>query len=261
MNKRILGYFAVIAAGLASCISEQVKPKVDCSLNPLEISLVESSDVQCGSSDGAFTVLASGGEPPYVYEAQSNSSADGNFSSFAAGTYSVTVTDSRGCTSEVSVSIENLGGVNVNQVQVSEAGCGSNNGTIQVSASGGEEPFKYSLNGGSLQGSNVFSSLGRGSYSVSVVDQAGCETTETVQILSGVSYNNSIKTIIANNCAVSGCHNGSISPDLRTFSTIQARASSIKSRTGNKSMPKGSSLSDEQIELIACWVNDGAQNN
>ncbi|MCX8489943.1 MAG: 2-polyprenyl-6-methoxyphenol hydroxylase, partial [Cyclobacteriaceae bacterium] len=71
-----------------------------------------------------------------------------------------------------------------------------------------------------------------------------------------------IKPIIDTNCAISGCHvSGGIRTDLSQLSVIQSSASSIKTRTGNKSMPIGRTLTQAQIDQIACWVDDGALNN
>jgi hypothetical protein len=68
---------------------------------------------------------------------------------------------------------------------------------------------------------------------------------------------------MANSCAISGCHDGSVSslPNFSNLSVIQANASMIKSRTQSGNMPKTGSLTQNQIDLIACWVDDGALDN
>ena len=78
---------------------------------------------------------------------------------------------------------------------------------------------------------------------------------------SEVTYSMNIAQIIETNCAISGCHAGTISPDFREFSTIQARAGRIRVRTQNRTMPKNGSLTQEEIDLIACWVDAGAPDN
>jgi len=240
---------------------EPLEPLVDCSLNPVLLEIVESKDAGCGASNGSFTVNAVGGEGPYDYSSDLGNNSDGIFENVSAGSIKVVATDVRGCAAELSVTIFNLDGVNITDVVVSDSGCDTSNGVIHIEAEGGEDPYLYSINGGSTQTNNVFSSLAEGQYIVNVTDQLGCEISKSVEIQSGISYQSSIKSIIKNNCAVSGCHNGTQSPDFRSFSNIQSRANSIKSRTANGSMPKGSSLSQTQIDQIACWVEDGALDN
>ncbi|WP_420316107.1 SprB repeat-containing protein [Ekhidna sp.] len=246
---------------IISCTSEQISPEVDCTTSPVELEVDVVTDATCSVSDGSFRLIASGGSNPYTFSTDFESNSDGNFTELVAGTYLVVVTDSAGCSSEIEVAVKNEEGVNLNDVQVSNTACETTEGSIEIDASGGVEPYRYSINGGVSQASNLFSNLGNGSYDVAVIDATGCETSESVNILTGVSYENSIKAIIETNCAISGCHNGSVSPDLRTFTSIQSSASRIKARTANGSMPRGRTLTQTQIGLIACWVDDGALDN
>lgn len=53
--------------------------------------------------------------------------------------------------------------------------CAVNNGSITVSATGGEAPYTFSLNNSSsFQSSSTFSNLGSGSFVVTVKDRNGC---------------------------------------------------------------------------------------
>ncbi len=74
-----------------------------------------------------------------------------------------------------------------------------------------------------------------------------------------------VNPIIQNSCTNgSGCHgSGSAnSPGpLITFDQIKNAASSIKTAVANKSMPKGSALTNTQIQSITCWVDNGAQHS
>ena len=86
-----------------------------------------------------------------------------------------------------------------------------------------------------------------------------------------VSYAADVTPIITTKCAIvgdGGCHNGGNGANLdwRVFSNVQSHASSIKDRITRSPgtsghMPKIGSLSDDQIKLISCWVDQGAQNN
>ena len=246
---------------LCSCVSEQVEPQIDCQTSPVEISITLNTSASCGNADGAFVVEASGGEPPYSFEASLGNNSSGSYTDVSAGVYTVEVTDSKGCANTIDVSVQNEEGVSIDQIDIEEAGCETNLGQIDVSVSGGIEPYTFSLDGASSQSNGSFTGLGSGTYELSVADSDGCEITQEVVITTGTSYQNSVSTIIETNCAISGCHNGSVSPDLRNFSSIQSSASRVKARTQNRSMPRGRTLTQEEIDLIACWVDDGALDN
>jgi uncharacterized membrane protein len=94
------------------------------------------------------------------------------------------------------------------------------------------------------------------------MDAAGCRVTKSIHVASKTSFSNDISPIISTNCAISGCHKGTSGlPDFSTLKNIQASASAIKTQTVSRSMPIGKTLTDDEISVIACWVNDGAPNN
>ncbi len=114
--------------------------------------------------------------------------------------------------------------------------------------------LRYSTN-------NVFTGLSAGNHTVVVKDDTGCELTQTIKVKSGISYSSTIAPIISENCAVTGCHNGSQFPDFRQFANVQGNAGQIKTLTGSRVMPAEGSLTQAEIDMIACWVDDGAVAN
>lgn len=143
--------------------------------------------------------------------------------------------------------------------------CGSKDGGLQATGSGGKQPYQYSIDGTNFQPANSFANLAAGEYTITIKDAAGCTgtTSATVGTNAGnISYEATVKNIIATNCAISGCHvEGTGRPNFTDFEVIKDKAALIKIRTGNKSMPIGRSLTDEQIAQIACWVDAGAPRN
>jgi len=73
------------------------------------------------------------------------------------------------------------------------------------------------------------------------------------------SYANDIEPIIATNCL--SCHSGTQFPDLRTYQGVSNNAGIVKTQVVNRTMPIGGSLTNDEIDLIACWVDNGAPNN
>jgi hypothetical protein len=155
--------------------------------------------------------------------------------------------------------VQNADGLNIT-VASTIAGCGTANGTITINPVGGEAPLLYSINNGGFQSKNVFEGLSNGTYIMTAKDATDCQVTQEVEVLAGTSSTD-IKSIIETNCAVSGCHAGNVSPDLRNLTNIQNQAGRIQIRTGSKTMPPASSsfsLTEGEIAAINCWVEDGA---
>tara|TARA_R110002012_G_scaffold222599_1_gene394455 strand:- start:7628 stop:8191 length:564 start_codon:yes stop_codon:yes gene_type:complete len=152
-------------------------------------------------------------------------------------------------------------GLTLTLVGSTDTSCGASAGVVEVEASGGFGDYRYQLDGGAFQASGIFGGVGPGKYIVGVVDSGGCTNTLDVQIYSGISFAASIKPIIEANCAISGCHDGSGNIDYNNFDNIKLNPSDIKSRTQSGDMPRNGTLTAAEIDMIACWVDDGALNN
>jgi gliding motility-associated-like protein len=99
------------------------------------------------------------------------------------GTYNVIVTDPSGCTGTGTVTITEPDEIIIDEVISIDASCNASDGTIEISASGGNPPFDYSINGGiSFSASSSFAGLEGGEYTIVVRDDNGCEVSTTVEI-------------------------------------------------------------------------------
>ena len=85
--------------------------------------------------------------------------------------------------------------------------CGTSNGSISVTASGGTAPYTYALDAGPAQASNVFTNLAAGSYMVTVADATGCKNTVTAVV---TVVGNLPATTSFSNASCPGVSNGSI---------------------------------------------------
>lgn len=82
------------------------------------------------------------------------------------------------------------------------------------------------------------------------------------------TYTADVKTLLDANCATSGCHNAASkakSIDLSTYTAAKSESSksrflgSIQHSSGYDAMPQGGSkLSDANIKIIYCWVQNGS---
>lgn len=261
INKYLVILLTIIL-GVNACTYETIPSPDNCDEAPL-VQITESSPSLCGESIGSFSVNVIGGETPYTFELDGRESqSSGDFGSLGAGVYTVIVTDSKNCSVSEEVTIENSDGLNI-EIITNDATCGENDGTITVNTITGQAPFTFKLDDDVAQNNNVYGNLPSGKYIITATDATGCTITQEVTLNSNIEFS-AVNDIISNNCAVSGCHNGTISPDLRSSTTIGDRASRIRSRTTSKSMPpasSGRSLTDEEIQQIACWVDAGAETD
>lgn len=87
-------------------------------------------------------------------------------------------------------------------------GCGAENGSITVSATGGRTPYQFSIDGSTFQANGAFSKLLGGGYTVTLKDANGCETTAdvTLQVPSS-DLAASVETTMVTGC---GTTNGTI---------------------------------------------------
>ena len=153
------------------------------------------------------------------------------------------------------------GSLTVEVSSVSDSPCGEDSGTITVAASGGAGGYLFQLEGGDFSTSTSFDALSPDTYTIVVKDANDCVAEVNTKVTSGIVLDD-IRPIIEANCATSGCHDGTNNrPNFTQDATIKNRASDIKNRTGNMTMPPastGDTLTSEQIQLIDCWASDGA---
>jgi gliding motility-associated-like protein len=155
--------------------------------SPEEITVnITTTDAHChNTSDGTITVNVSGGSFPYGYVWSETAFAGNNVSNAHAGTYSLTVTDSRGCES---YSIATVGSPDaiVVTANVENISChGKRDGIVEVSAEGGTEPYIYSLFNGysTVSGQTTYHKLPEGGYEVTAMDVNGCQETISIYVV------------------------------------------------------------------------------
>ncbi|NVK05552.1 MAG: hypothetical protein HWD92_12060, partial [Flavobacteriia bacterium] len=148
----------------------------------VDVSATMDTAVSCfGGSDGVATATGSGGTSPYTY-LWSDSQTTATASGLAAGTYTVTITDSLGCTDTTSVTItEPASAVDVSPATIFAVSCvGDSDGWATVSGSGGTSPYTYAWSNGQTGDSAV--NLAAGTYTVTITDANGCQDTTAVSI-------------------------------------------------------------------------------
>jgi len=85
---------------------------------------------------------------------------------------------------------------------------GLSDGVLRISAAGGTEPYQYSFNGAPYQSSGEFTGLIAGDYSISVVDDNGCEKDTVITIIEPDVLSYTLDEV--SHCSCYGAKDGSI---------------------------------------------------
>ncbi len=264
--KLIAGISLIFFLGLISSCSKDPEP-FNCELTDLTLALDSKTNAtNCSTADGSILVEASAGKEPYTFflNDQTAGQSTGEFISLLPGIYSVSVKDGNGCIKSVN-NIDIVGAdFSFSTTILDDTECLGGNGEVLITVVDGNPPYTYNISGGSFSDTNSFTGLGSGNHSIGVKDVDGCEVTLTVTVPKGksdTSWSSDILPIVQTSCAKSGCHNGVSRPDLRLYSNAKKFAAQMKSETKSKNMPREGSLTQDQIDLIGCWVDDGALDN
>jgi len=130
-----------------------------------------------GQPNGTITITTVGGVSPYQYSIDNGVNWQAsNIFNVPAGSYTVIIKDANNCTTTQNITVTEPAALTASSVNTPASCDGGNNGTITVTANGGNSNYQYSVDGVNFQASNVFN-LAPGLYTVTVKDNLGCTTT------------------------------------------------------------------------------------
>ena len=130
------------------------------------------SDAACfGSASGAIDLSVAGGTPGYTF-LWNNGPASEDLNAIPAGAYSVTVTDTNGCTASTSATVNEPAALIANSSITTPITVNGGTGIITVSANGGILPYQGIVNDTVLSGT----------YQYVVTDGNGCTDTTIITI-------------------------------------------------------------------------------
>lgn len=166
--------YSVTISDASGC--EFVLP-VDVSAPPvLNVSLITISTNCFNSTDGQITATPNGGSPIYTFKwsdplGQTTQTATG----LAAGNYTCTLTDSKGCTAKNSVDVFSPAQI-LATATPSDAACfGGSTGSVNLGFTGGQSPFSFFWSSG--QTTQNIQNQPVGLFSVTLTDGKGCTAT------------------------------------------------------------------------------------
>ncbi|MBI4648427.1 MAG: PKD domain-containing protein, partial [Bacteroidia bacterium] len=170
----------------------------------LTASISSQTNVTCnGASNGSATVTASGGIPPYSY-LWSNNQTTPTAIGLCAGTHAVTVYDANGCTGVASATINQPTAITTS-FSTTNVNCnGGNNGAVNLTVSGGTQPYTYMWSNGAA--TQDISGLTAGIYTLTINDALGCTKTTSATITQPASALSATITNVTNVSCFEACN-------------------------------------------------------
>lgn len=167
------GSYSVVVTDANNCVaSKTVSLTQPAALLPN----LTRQNVACnGSVTGSITLTPTGGTGSYTYLWTGpgiNGATTQNLTGLIAGTYSVVVTDTNGCTATAAALLSQPTALTLTSARQNPACFSASNGSIDLTVTGGTGAYSYSWTGG--QSTQDISVLVAGTYSVTVTDDNAC---------------------------------------------------------------------------------------
>lgn len=166
---------------------------------------IQTQVITChGGTNGAATVTPTGGSGAYTYQ-WTGGAHTATANNLSAGIYSVTVTDTEGCSVITTATVTEPSLLTVNVTATPETLPGAGNGAATASGSGGTPPYTYHWN--TNVNTAAITGLAPGAYFVTATDLNGCTATGIANV--NASSCALAATVTATPVSCAGQNNGS----------------------------------------------------
>ncbi|MBK6527918.1 MAG: proprotein convertase P-domain-containing protein [Crocinitomicaceae bacterium] len=221
-------------------------------ISSLNISTSITSVTCAGGNNGAIAVTTSGGTAPYTYS-WSNGASTEDLSSITANTYTITITDDNGCIYSEDLVVSTLPSMVIVANNVTNEACGTSNGSIDISVSGGSGSYGYSWSNGMM--TQDISSLSAGLYTIDVTDGFGCVSTQNITLINDVSNCSAYCFLdaVVNSITDEICGNGTGAIDISVVDATQPYTLSWSTGSTNED------LSNLSAGTYSITINDANQ--
>jgi gliding motility-associated-like protein len=162
------------------------------------IDLIGKQDISCfGDALGSLEVAVSGGVKTatssgvsdYVYSwsgPNGYTSTSKNIDNLSAGTYTLNVLDDLDCTTNASFIINQSDEININVIKTDESCYQQNDGSIDITLTGGTAPYTFSWSNGATVISQA--NLAPATYTITVTDATNCTKQASIVINEAIFY-------------------------------------------------------------------------
>jgi gliding motility-associated-like protein len=168
------GDYTVKVTDFNGC-TETLTVTVSSDLGDMTVTVVPTH-VDCyGNNTGAIELTVTDGVPNYTYS-WDNGETTQNLNGLYAGTYRVTVSDSRGATKNITVVITEPEQLIISSTKVDVGNSPDPIGKINLTVQGGTGPYEFAWTGtdGFVSNKEDINNLPKGNYTVIVTDAHGC---------------------------------------------------------------------------------------
>ena len=187
------GIYTVTITGTGSCTASA---SVSVNVNSNPVPIVSGDTAICPNESTTLTV--SGGNSYFWSTNQTDISI--TVSPASTAIYTVTATDTNGCTQTTSVIVVRNSNPVIASVDSIVEACSAADGSITVNVTDGTQPYGYVWSN-TTQNSPTISSLSAGGYSVTVTDAANCSVTQTISLSNSPAPELLPSSIIDDHCA------------------------------------------------------------
>jgi hypothetical protein len=152
--------------------------------NTLTLTVDSIVNVACfGDASGEIYTTVSGGVAPYIVDWNSGAYSGEDISLLTAGDYDAVVTDGIGCTTLMTVTVnEPASALDVTLDAANDpTACGATDGSINVTTSGGTPGYTWDWNSGTFSTEDI-SGLSAGTYDLTATDANGCTFSLSVSL-------------------------------------------------------------------------------
>lgn len=179
LNNLSAGSYTVTVTDAAGCSADASVNVGDINCTNMSISLNKEN----GKCDGAVKAYIlseiEGAEAPLSYS-WNNNATTAYLQDVSAGSYTVTVTDARGCSKNKSINVNEGSNFSVSVSGVDLSSYNSNDGFADLNTNGGNAPYSYQWSNGAT-GTSI-NNLLPGVYEVLVTDKNGCTAIDDTRI-------------------------------------------------------------------------------
>ncbi len=176
------GTYSVLVTDANGCSAT-----ISTTVNQPDLVVVSASPTAalCKGANGSAALSATGGNSIYTFSS-SGGSVSGSTLTAGAGTYTITATDGNGCTGTTTVTITEPDSYVTASAADYTLACFETTGDIILTVSQGTSPYTYDWNNdgtGDFDDAKDLIGVPEGTYTVTLRDANGCETTASASVI------------------------------------------------------------------------------